>query len=93
MTEVFVQVALAVIGFLLVTLFSILAWLLRNVIQELRVVMLDVNTIKTQIISALELRSDVKKDHDKIIVLEQKVGKNKEDINQCFAKVRSNHVG
>ena len=63
---------------------------MADMLSEMRV---DLAVIKRDISHALELRSDVKADHDKIIVLEQKAEKAKEDLNEAWKKVRSIATG
>ena len=62
---------------------------LRKIGEMLADLKIDIAVIKRDISHALELRTEVKADHDKLVVLEVKTDKNKDDINHAWMQLRS----
>lgn len=76
-------------------------WFTKRSLAKLETLRIDMEVVKTQIGQALDLRSDVKSDHDCLIRLDERIKKNKMDLDFLHQKTRdlmkqiitSNHGG
>ena len=87
---------LSLVSTVITAIVSLILWNVRRMMAKVNGMEVDIAVVKSQLAEFVVLKTDVKEDHDRVVRLEERIEKCKQDLNRnwdALRKVTTNHGG